>query len=240
MNARDKLILALDVSDLAEASLLIADLSPYVGYFKIGLELLTASGAPKVIDTIHALGGKIFFDGKFCDIPNTVGKASLALSSKDVDMFNVHASCGRDSMKAAASNRGNSILLAVTVLTSIDEDECEHIFGKFPTEKVKQFAYDALTSGCDGIVCSPNELRVLYNEEPLRRLVKVTPGVRPDWAAIGDQKRIMTPAEAILAGADYLVIGRPITQPPKEIGGPVDAAKKIIEEIESVLQGEKQ
>jgi len=235
MEAKDKIILALDVSSLDEAVSLISDLSPYVGCFKVGLELLTASGALDVIVLIHKLGGKIFYDGKFCDIPNTVGKASKVVSDHGVHMFNVHASSGSESMKAAAKNKKNSILLAVTVLTSLSDEESKYIFGKSSKNKVLQFAHDALNAGCDGIVCSPKELEVLRNEKALANLKMIVPGVRPLWASIGDQNRVMTPAEAIKAGATALVIGRPITQPPKEIGTPIDAAKKIIEEIQSVL-----
>ncbi|MDO8461961.1 MAG: orotidine-5'-phosphate decarboxylase [Deltaproteobacteria bacterium] len=231
MTPSDRIIVALDVDNLEKAKGLVEGLSPHVGCFKVGLELITAAGAPQVVKFIHTLGGEIFFDGKFDDIPNTVGAASKAVAAMGVKMFNVHASCGIESMKAAVANKGKSLLLAVTVLTSIDEKTCQHIFGKSPAEKVLQLALDAAEAGVDGIICSPKDLSSLSKESKLKNLMKVTPGVRPDWASKGDQKRTMTPAEAIRAGATALVIGRPITSPPTEIGTPVDAAKKILEEI---------
>jgi orotidine-5'-phosphate decarboxylase len=146
-------------------------------------------------------------------------------------MFNVHASCGLDSIKAAADNKGSSLLLVVTVLTSISETESTQIFGAPPHEKVIQFARNAKEAGADGIICSAQELELLAQLPDLRDLLKVTPGIRPSWAEANDQKRILTPAQAMSLGATHLVIGRPITTPPRGIGTPVDAAKKILEEI---------
>lgn len=238
--AKNKIIVALDVNSLKKAESLVEILTPYVGYFKVGLELITAVGAPTVIEYIHSRGGKVFYDGKFNDIPNTVGKASKAVATLNVRMFNIHASSGLESIKAAVANKGDSLVLGVTILTSIDE-ECYSIFGDTPVKKVLEFAEMLLKEGADGIICSPQELKFLadcrdYNDDKkFSSLIKVTPGIRPIWAAVGDQKRIMTPSEAIKAGADYLVIGRPITNPPKEVGGPVEAAKMIVEEIASAL-----
>ncbi|MFM8316445.1 MAG: orotidine-5'-phosphate decarboxylase [Deltaproteobacteria bacterium] len=231
MATKENIIFALDSDSLAKATPYIEALSPYVGMFKVGLELLTAQGAPSVIHHIHRLGGQVFFDGKFDDIPNTVGAASRAVSSMGVKMFNVHASCGLDSLKAAADNKGNALLLVVTVLTSIPDAESQRIFGAQPHEKVIQFAHDAKAAGADGIICSPQELELLAQIPDLRSLLKVTPGVRPEWAEANDQKRILTPAQAMKMGATHLVIGRPISNPPRGIGSPIDAAKKILEEI---------
>lgn len=231
MNVKDKIIVALDIDSLDKAKPLVESLSPYVGCFKVGLELLTAIGAPRVVDFIHSLGGQVFFDGKFCDIPNTVGKATKAVSSLRVKMFNVHASAGIEAMMAAVANKGQSLVLAVTVLTSLDEDNAHLIFGAPSKAKVLQMARDAKIAGCDGIICSPRELEFLGKQRELDGLLKITPGVRPSFAAAGDQKRILTPHEAIKAGATSLVIGRPITNPPAEIGTPVDAVKKIADEL---------
>ncbi len=235
MEAKDKIIVALDVDSLDKAKPLIKDLSPHVGYFKIGLELLTAVGAPQVVSFVHSLGGKVFFDGKFDDIPNTVGGAAKAVAKLGVAMFNVHASAGIEAMMAAVANKGSSLVLAVTVLTSLEENNAHLIFGGPSKAKVLQLTRDIKIAGCDGNICSPQELELLGKQQELDGLIRVTPGIRPKWAQIGDQKRVMTPAEAVKAGADYLVIGRPITKPPMEIGSPVDAAKKIAEEIEQAL-----
>lgn len=233
--ARRAIIVALDVSSFQEAECLVRELIPHVDYFKIGLELLTALGAPQAIGLVNTLGGKVFFDGKFDDIPNTIAKASRSVSMRGVEMFNVHASCGIESMRAAVINKGSSIALAVTVLTSTDDNNAQLIFGASSKAKVLQFARDAKMAGMDGVVCSPQELELLGKQSELRGLIRVTPGVRPEWAPANDQKRVMTPAEAIKAGADFLVIGRPITNPPESIGTSADAVKKIIEEIVAIL-----
>lgn len=236
MNVKDRIIVALDVDSLDKARPLVESLAPYVGCFKVGLQLLTAVGAPKVVEFVHSLGGQVFYDGKFCDIPNTIAGASEAVSGLGVKMFNVHASIGVEAMIEAVCNKGKSLLLAVTVLTSLEENNAHLIFGAPTKAKVLQLARDAKLAGCDGIICSPQELDLLGKQRELNDMIKVTPGVRPEWATTGDQKRIMTPAEAIKAGATALVIGRPITKPPAEMGiTPVDAAKMIAEEITSAL-----
>jgi orotidine-5'-phosphate decarboxylase len=231
MEAKDRIIVALDVYSLDKAKSLVESLAPHVGCFKVGLELLTAVGAPKVVEFVHSLGGQVFYDGKFDDIPNTVAGAAKAVAGLNVRMFNVHASAGIEAMMAAIANKGSSLVLAVTVLTSLEENNANLIFGGPSKAKVLQFARDAKIAGCDGIICSPQELELLGKQKELVGLWMITPGVRPEWAATGDQKRVMTPAEAIKAGAAALVIGRPITKPPAEIGTPVNAVKRIISEI---------
>jgi orotidine-5'-phosphate decarboxylase len=233
LNAKDRIIVALDSPRLDEALAWVRDLAPYAGYFKVGLELLTAHGAPEVVQKIHQLGGRLFFDGKFNDIPNTIAGATRSVAKLGVAMFDVHASCGEESMKAAVAHKGTSIALAVTVLTSIDDSTSRSIFGGPPSEKVVQFAKLAAKSGMDGIVCSPQELELLATFPELAKLRRVTPGIRPAWAATGDQKRILGPADAVKRGATHLVIGRPITSPPAEVGGPVEAIKKILAELET-------
>ena len=236
MKAEDKIIVALDVDDLEKAKCLIEALAPYVGCFKIGLELISSVGGPQAINFVHELESSVFYDGKFDDIPNTVSGAAKAISRHRAIMFNVHASAGIEAMRAAVDNKGISLVLAVTVLTSLEENNAHLIFGAPSKAKVLQFARDARIAGCDGIICSPRELEFLGNYPELKGLLKVVPGIRPKWSVAGDQKRITTPSDAIKAGADYLVIGRPITNPPKEVGTPVDAVKMIIEEIESIQQ----
>lgn len=239
MNVKDRIIVALDVSSLDEAESLVKELALYVGYFKVGLQLLISVGARKVVEFLHNLGGKVFLDGKFYDIPNTVGEAAAAASGLGVAMFSVHASAGIEAMMAAVQNKGASQVLAVTVLTSLEENNAHLIFGAPSKVKVLQLARDAKIAGVDGIICSPQELELLGKQKELAGLLKVTPGVRPEWAAVGDQKRIMTPGDAIAAGATALVIGRPITKPPQEVGKPADAAKRIVDEITDAILGRK-
>lgn len=242
MKAKDRIIVALDVSSLDKALELVGQLKDHVGLFKVGLELLTNDGGPKVVKAIQKEGGKVFYDGKFKDIPNTVAGASRAVADLEVYMFNVHASGGIEMMKAAVDVLEKEkidfggMVLAVTVLTFLSEEDAQLIYGQPSKTKVVQFARYANIANIDGLICSPKELSVLAQYEEFKDLLKVIPGIRPKWAQKGDQKRVMTPGEAVLAGADYLVIGRPIRQPPKEIGNPVDAAKKIAEEIKQALE----
>ncbi|MDO8668856.1 MAG: orotidine-5'-phosphate decarboxylase [Candidatus Buchananbacteria bacterium] len=237
MEAKDKIIVALDVNSLDKVRPLVIMLAPYIGCFKIGLELLTAVGAPQAVNYVQALGGQVFFDGKFDDTPHTIGRAAKAVSAMGVKMFDVHASAEIEAMKAAVANKGNSLVLAVTVLTSIDENNTTLIDGGKDGIRIRvmQMAYAAKSAGCDAIICSPQELELLNRHQEFDGLFRVTPGIRPQWAPANDQKRFMTPAEAVSAGATYLVIGRPITDPPEEIGTPVEAVKMIIEEITAVL-----
>jgi orotidine-5'-phosphate decarboxylase len=233
VEAKEKIIVALDVDSLAKVGSIVPVLAPFVGYFKVGLELLTHAGAPQVVQHIKKFGGKVFFDAKFSDIPNTVEGASRAMSEMGVSLFTIHASCGPEALASAAKVKGQAKALAVTVLTSIDAPSCENIFGAGPEQKVAQFARDAVLSGMDGIVCSGQELDWLKSDSTFNPLLKVVPGIRPTWASAQDQKRVMTPAEAIRAGATHLVIGRPIMQPPLGIGTPLDAIQAILKEVAS-------
>lgn len=248
ISAKDRIILPLDIDNPEAAITMVQAMLPFVGYFKIGLEfinsMITSIVTPKneeeaiknlkiIRRLFESLEGKIFWDGKFDDIPNTVGGASKQIAKIGVKMFNVHASAGRESVIKAVANKGNSLVFGVTVLTSIKPEECVSIFGAEPGQKVLQFARMLAEIGADGIICSPQELEFLSKQPELDKLQKITPGVRPLWAAKDDQKRVMTPGEAIKAGADYLVIGRPITMPPAEVGNPPDAAEKIADEINS-------
>ena len=140
MDPKDRIILALDVDTYRKAEDLLFGLAGSLNCFKVGLELLTTEGAPDVVKLVHSRRGQVFFDGKFCDIPNTVAGASKAVAAMKVKMFNLHASCGKKSIEAAVANRGESLVLGVTVLTSIDEEECISIFGDKPGAKVLQFS----------------------------------------------------------------------------------------------------
>jgi len=237
LEAKDRIIVAMDVKSLEEAEPIIDMLAPYVGCFKVGLELMARVGGPQAVKFVHDRGGQVFYDGKFDDIPNTVAEASKAVSELGVKMFNVHASAGDKAVKAAAENKGESLLLGVTVLTSIDEIQSKQIFGQVPREAVSRLTEMAVPAGLDGIICSPADLDVFRENLGFAfdTPIKVTPGIRPEWATKDDQSRITTPKKAIRGGADFLVIGRPILRPPAEIGTPVDAAQMIADEIQSAL-----
>ena len=229
-----RIIVPLDVREADEAKRAVADLASVVGGFKVGYELGYNLGWKQAADLVVGLGGRVFLDPKLDDIPNTVRQGTKALTRLNPWMVNVHASAGVEAMKGAAEVKGSALLLAVTVLTSMSDQECRRIFGASAEEKVLQFALDAAEAGVDGLVCSPKELDLLAQETKLDRLLRVTPGVRPEWATTDDQRRVMTPADAVQAGSDYLVIGRPILKPPREVGSPVEAAKRIADEIDAV------
>jgi orotidine-5'-phosphate decarboxylase len=225
---RDKIIVPLDVPTIEDAIALL-DRLPEVAFWKVGLELFVSTGA-EILKTLKARQKRIFLDLKLHDIPNTVAGATRAAVQYEVDLLTLHATNGRKALEAAAEAvQGTSTqLLAVTLLTSINSRDLAFDL-KIPLELPEytlQMAILAQESGIQGAVCSPREA------QSLRRIcgnnfTLVCPGVRPRWAEKGDQQRVMTPAEAIQAGADYLVIGRPITA----ASDPVAAWHKIVEEL---------
>jgi len=210
-----KIIVALDYPSSAEALKMAKKLSPDLCRVKIGLELFVSAG-PIVIEQLHALGHEIFLDLKFHDIPNTVAGACRAAASMGVWMLNVHC-LGSVRMMEAARNAldqaGNSpILIGVTVLTSHSQDDLQALgFSGTPESEVLRLAQLAQQHGLDGVVCSPQEVAAI-KAACAPGFIKVTPGIRPRGANLQDQVRVMTPQEALQAGADFLVIGRPITQ----------------------------
>ena len=238
MAAKDRIILALDVSTESEAVELVKDLKDSVGAFKIGLELFTSIG-PGIFEAVRNVGAeRIFFDGKFHDIPNTVAGASRAATRMGVWMFNVHAPGGTAMMSAAveaAHDEADRLgvqppqVIGVTVLTSISAEVLRHELSVPITmeNQVSHLAQLAQNSGLSGVVASPQEIAPVKAACGPEFLV-VTPGVRPAWAAKNDQARIMTPADAVAAGADYMVIGRAITAADDKRA----AAERIIAEIE--------
>lgn len=245
MQPKERILVALDVADLASAVELARALKPSVGGIKVGLELLTSCGAPQVVAALREVGLPIFFDGKFKDIPNTVAGAVRAVAKLSVAMLNVHALGGTEMMRAAvkaacdgasAGTHARPKVLAVTVLTSLNASQLQDVgFDNLREEAqlqdlVVHLAVLAQTAGCDGVVASPQEITAI-RAACGRDFLIVTPGVRPVWAAKGDQQRVMTPHEAVAAGANYLVIGRPITKPPAEIGTPLHAAQRIVEDL---------
>ena len=242
--SKERIIVALDVAKEKEALVFVKTLKDYVGYFKVGLELFSSVG-PSIIGKIRELGGKVFCDCKFKDIPNTVAGASRAITRYGVSMFNVHTLGGLQMMKSAKEASQQEaralgieppLVLGVTILTSIDQkmmnDELQ-IPGAL-NNQVVHLAKLASKAGLDGVIASAQELEVI-REQTSKQLLIITPGIRPKWAAAQDQRRVTTPREAIKKGAFALVIGRPITKPPTEIGNSIDAAQRIAEEVERAL-----
>lgn len=236
MAAHKRIIIPLDVDDIEQVSDLIEELAPHVGCFKIGHQLQTSVGTPQAVKFVHDRGGEVFLDGKWKDIPNTMAGAARAASRQGIWMFNVLGDAGVDGILAAVENRGGSMVFVVTVPTSQDDTDAYLLYGKPVDPKVLEFAYFAKLAGAQGIICAAPDVPKLKKRRELKGLYYMTPGVRPAYAAADDQKRIMTPGEAIRAGADYLVIGRPITNPPASIGSRVKAAKLVAEEIEAALE----
>ncbi len=239
-----RIIVALDTPDLKQAQELVRVLHPHVGGFKVGLEFITmvigkiirdgdSSEFQTSLSALFAtIGKKLMWDGKFYDIPNTMGGAAEALANVEPWAFTVHASSGQNSLEATVARRHQSLVLAVTVLTSLDNGDTHTIFGNSVPNTVSNLAELAVRNGVDGLVCSPQELMMLRRNPLIADKILVVPGIRPSWTAPNDQQRFMGPKEAIEAGADHLVIGRPITQPPSGMS-PLDAVQRILEEIEA-------
>ena len=229
-DARNRLIVALDVPGAAAAATMVKRLQGVCRWFKVGMELFTATG-PSVIEQLVAGGNSVFLDLKFHDIPNTVAGAVRSAAGLGVRMMTVHAA-GGPAMLAAAQSALDGVanppaLLAVTVLTSMDAAQLKAAgVSRSPENQVALLAKMGLKAGFRGFVCSPHEvaaLRALVGPEG----VLVVPGIRPAGAKAGDQKRAATPADALKAGASYLVVGRPIT----ESSDPAEAAEAILREM---------
>ncbi len=233
--SKDRIVFAMDVGRFSDAQRFVSLLKDRIGLFKVGKQLFTHAG-PKVVDMIQQKGQRTFLDLKFHDIPNTVAKASEEATKLNVAMFNVHALGGLEMMRAAVeaarqtakeSGVKKPTVLAVTVLTSLDNHALKEVGIQGPVDKrVERLARLAQKGGLDGVVASPQEIQII-RKACGKDFVIVTPGVRPGASAKNDQKRVMTPRQAIEAGADYLVIGRPIQQ----AKDPVEAVERIIEEI---------
>jgi orotidine-5'-phosphate decarboxylase len=229
--SKEKIIVALDVATANEAREIVTELKDFVGAFKIGLQLFTAFGASFVRELVEQ-NVKIFLDLKFHDIPNTVAKASVEAAKLGVWMFNVHAIGGGEMMQRTVEavrevcDKENLIqpkIIGVTVLTSSNDETLREVgIINETSAQVLNLAKLVAKYGLDGVVASPHEVCLI--RENIENFLIVTPGVRPSFATSDDQKRVMTPSEAVLAGSDYLVIGRPILQ-----------AKNRIEAIESII-----
>ena len=236
ISASERLILALDVPEHDYALEIVDKYSDYINIFKVGLELFSSCG-PKIVEDIKKKGKKVFLDLKFHDIPNTVAKAALSATRLGVYMFNLHASGGLEMMKRCKDsvvevclkeNIDRPNILAVTVLTSLSreilKDELGIQYGL--RTHVRHLSALALKAGLDGVVASAREVEIIRNHCGKGFLI-VTPGIRPSWTPPDDQKRTMTPKDAIREGADYLVIGRAVLQQPD----PLKAIELITLEI---------
>ena len=230
---RNPIFCAVDTADLGVATTWAARIGDHVGGIKLGLEFISAHGPKGVAQVMKASDLPIFLDVKFHDIPNTVAGAVRAITAVKPFILNVHAGGGHDMMRAAADAASEAayehvvtrpLVIGVTVLTSLgDADLAEVGVDAAANDHALRLAVLAKESGLDGVVCSPREAaRIRAECGPNFKLI--TPGVRPDWAATNDQKRIMTPEQAVAEGADYLVIGRPITAS----DDPAAAAQRIV------------
>ena len=226
---KSKIFVALDVETKEKALEIVGDLKGLGACFKIGKQLFTSTG-PELVREIVGMGEDVFLDLKYHDIPNTVAKAGVAAAELGFKIFNVHASGGRKMMEAVRSEMDKltnpPLVLAVTILTSLGEEDIREVgFDRTIPEQIARLAKLAKDSGMDGVVASPLEIE-LIRETCGKDFKILTPGIRPAFAAVNDQKRIATPAEALSKGADYLVIGRPITAAPDRR----EAFLKILEE----------
>lgn len=231
---KNKLIVALDADSFKKAKNFVDELYPTVKIFKVGSELFTTAG-PEAVKMIKAKGAEVFLDLKFHDIPNTVAKTVKAAAKLQPIMLNIHALGGADMIKAASASIKSlpkdkrPILLAVTVLTSIDKSTlCKLGVSRSPIKQVVYLAKLAKTCGVNGIVCSPKEIQAV-RQSCGKKFIIVTAGIRPVGGSSFDQKRIATPARAIKKGADFIVVGRPITK----AKNPRKAAEEIIEHIKT-------
>jgi orotidine-5'-phosphate decarboxylase len=224
---KDKIIVALDVATKRQALKLVDQLRGQISFFKVGLQLYTAEG-PEIVRAVLATGTKVWLDLKLYDIPNTVARAVESASQLGVHMLTVHLSGGSEMVRAATAARANNILLlGVTVLTSATEQTLREIgIAGTVEDEVLRLARLGVEAGVDGVVASPHEIKRLRTEFSDKIKIAVQ-GIRPTWAEPGDQKRFMTPSQAIEAGADYIGIGRPITSH----RNPAEAVAKILDEL---------
>ena len=233
-SARDRLIVAVDTPDKASAFALVDQLGASIRWYKVGLELYLAAGN-SVVAAMVDQGHSVFLDLKLHDIPNTVAGAIRSAVQSGASLATIHAGGGpamiTAAVEAARTSRSGLKILAVTVLTSMDQQQLQATgISVSPARQVEQLAAMAVAAGADGLVCSAKEaasLRASLGPAPLL----VTPGIRPEGSPVGDQKRIATPAAALRSGATYLVVGRPITQAPD----PRKAAEAILAEMQLVL-----
>lgn len=238
---RERLIVALDLDDVDKVKALVRLLAGEVGMFKVGKQLFTHAG-PAVVKLIHEMGGEVFLDLKFHDIPSTVAKAAIEATRLGVKMFNVHASGSLGMMRQTVREVSRvcrqemlrrPIMLAVTVLTSLNKSDLEKVgVDGEVADQVVRLALLTREAGMDGVVASPHEAMGIRTACG-RRFIIVSPGIRPQRGRRNDQRRVMTPGEAVRAGVDYIVVGRPIM----EAKDPLAAVREIISEMEHSRAG---
>ena len=238
IKTEDRLIVALDVDSCEKARAVVRELDGLVNTFKVGLQLFSAVG-PSYVSELVESGKRVFLDLKFHDIPNTVAKAGVEAARLGVWMFNIHAAGGTEMMKRTAaevsdfcdaSNRSKPLVIGVTVLTSSDRSTLEEVgLTPDPALQVTRLARLAENAGLDGVVASPNEINMIRLNVSKPGFVIVTPGIRPNNATNDDQKRVMSPGSAVSAGADHIVVGRPVL----EAADRRTAAEKILDEMRS-------
>lgn len=243
--AKNRIFPSIDVDTLNDAKRLMDQLVGLVNHVKFGLQLATRESWAEGIKAAQERGFKVFCDAKFKDIPNTVEHAAYSLAYHQPDFFTAMADNSLEALQGIRAGVDTAAtdfkltdkpkIIGVTVLTSISPEECRQIYSGDPKEKTLLFGSNAVKAGFDAIVCSPDEIELFRSKEDFDQTLVITPGVRPKWAVANDQSRFATPAEAIKKGADMLVIGRPITQPPAGVGSVQEAVKRIIEEVEGAL-----
>lgn len=241
MPTKENLIIALDFAHAEDALALVDAIGDAACYYKVGLELFLNSRG-SVIDALKERDKQIFLDLKFHDIPNTVAQACRWAAGLGVDMFNVHAGGGLEMMQRAREATAEGALanglpvpklIAVTILTSFDAAGLARVGFSGPVdENVQRLAALTHEAGLSGVVCSPREVPLIRQAVPAEGFLTVCPGVRPEWAQKGDQKRVMTPADAMAQGVDHIVVGRPITK----AEDPVAATLKVLQEM-SIMEG---
>ncbi len=234
----DRIVLALDnMQSYDDFKKLAEQLAGQIGWFKVGFETLLRFGAENAIAVGKHNGIRVFADAKLKDIPKTMELASKVLVDAGASMFNIHASNTVEAIQSAAHAKGDALLLGVTILTSYDERQCAEVYGATPRFKTLHFASRVCEHGADGVVCSSQELVALNENPSTADIIKVVPGIQPLYMSANDQRRVMTPFDAIKAGADLLVIGRAITDAHKypNVGTPAYAAEVISQEIEHAL-----
>jgi len=241
INPKDRIILALDVDTLEEVESLVKELKDYVGFFKVGLPLIVSYGF-EAVKLIEKLGGKCYYDSKFHDIPNTVQKACINLVKNNIHSFNIHLQGGSKMISgsvkaanAAAKRLGHPapVILGVTLLSSFGQRTLttELCVDRSLEDYSLQLAHVAYESGLNGVIACAEEAKRIRKEITDDNFIIVCPATRPTWSSVNDQVRVDTPRDAILAGVDYLVIGRPITTAENRVA----AAQLIIDEISTAL-----
>jgi orotidine-5'-phosphate decarboxylase len=235
INARDRLIVALDLPDIEHARAVVARLDGVVSFFKVGLVLQLAPGVGPFIEELVKDDKKVFLDYKYMDVPETIRKAVGRAASSGITFLTIHGNGGI--VGAAVEGRGNSALkiLAVTVLTSFDAKDIKELGFECSVEDLVLYrAKKAIDAGCDGVIASAQEARKISGLAGGRPILIVTPGIRPSYKTTDDHKRPMTPGDAIREGADYLVVGRPITDDPD----PRASAERIIAEMQDAFEAD--